>query len=436
MHDFAASGGFQLSNLRLPHPTLDFLRFKRHEEKAEDANFTAIVSTPVIVDNLVFGEYIAGNSVTDIVEKIRREPDMAEAHEFAVAEYVKGQLYLMQYLEYYMHRPRYFLEQRHLLPLGEKARSDLIERYYAFDEAVMLQYLSRKLNSRTRTYLPEVAAKTGVPIASCKRQFENIKRIAKQSEDEEGVPLVNEIMEKFALSEPLAKKYAHILFLNINRVDTTKRCLSHFKFADFEFCASILILYWTTMSSTMTLDDIDEPLTQHAQQLKSLLVENKANFERLCTAVSSHITTMVPKISAATPVANGGSSSSSSAQALLHVLETRNTRGMTQLRAILRTSFSLVAGIDTSSTLREVLGTIVEKIVDTFASLGLRSEDMELFYDSVAAEGALMLADMLADPGPSIQALNRTLTGTKLLGRRLFRQKPSLFGPLNKIRPT
>ncbi|KAJ1839078.1 hypothetical protein LPJ73_006880, partial [Coemansia sp. RSA 2703] len=365
---------------------------------------------------------------------IQQEPDMVEAHEFAVAEYVKGQLYLMQYLEYYMHRPRYFLEQRHLLPLGEKARTDLIERYYAFDEAVMLQYLSRKLNSRTRTYLPEVATKTGVPISSCKRQFENIKRIAKQSEDEEGVPLVNEIMDKFALPEPLAKKYAHILFLNINRVDTTKRCLSHFKFADFDFCASTLILYWTTMSSTMTLDDIDEPLTQHAQQLKSLLVENKTNFDRLCTAVCNHIATMAAKTPADAPAVNGGSSSPS--QALLHVLETRNTRGTTQLRAVLRTSFSLVASIDASSTLRDVLGTIVEKIVDTFASLGLSSEDMELFYDLVAAEGALMLADTLADPGPSIQALNRTLTGTKLLGRRLFRRKPSLFGPLNKIRPT
>ncbi|KAJ1804647.1 hypothetical protein LPJ75_005530, partial [Coemansia sp. RSA 2598] len=62
MHDFAVSGGFQLSNLRLPHPNLDFLRFNRHEEHAGDANFTTIVSTPVVVDNLVFGEYIAGSS--------------------------------------------------------------------------------------------------------------------------------------------------------------------------------------------------------------------------------------------------------------------------------------------------------------------------------------------------------------------------------------
>ncbi|KAJ2707537.1 hypothetical protein FB645_000714 [Coemansia sp. IMI 203386] len=435
MPDFSVSGGFQLSNLRLPHPSLDFLRFNRHEEQAGNANFTTIVSTPVVVDNLVFDEYIAGSSVAEIVVKLRREPDMVGAHEKAISEYVKGQLDLMQYLEYYMHRPRYFIEQRYLLPLGEKARTDLIERYYSFDEPVMLEFLSRKLNSRARTYLPEVATRTGVPISSCKRQFENIKRIAKQSEDEEGVPLVNEIMDKFALPELLAKKYAHILFLNINRVDTTKRCLAHFKMADFDFCSSTLIKYWTTMSSTMTLDDIDEPLTQHAQQLRSLLIENKTNSEQLFSSVRNHIASLLAN-PPATATASSNANYKVAAQALLHILENRTGRGNTQLRAILRTSFSLVASIDTSSTLRDVLGIIVEKIVDSFASLGLRSEDMVLFYDTVGAEAAIMLADQLPDPAPSIQALNRTLTGTKLLGHRLFRQKPSLFGPLNKIRPT
>ncbi|KAJ1850621.1 hypothetical protein LPJ57_008070 [Coemansia sp. RSA 486] len=189
------------------------------------------------------------------------------------------------------------------------------------------------------------------------------------------------------------------------------------------------------MSSTMTLDDIDEPLTQHAQQLKSLLIENKTNSEQLFSSVRNHIASLLAN-PPATATASSNANFKVAAQALLHILENRTGRGNTQLRAILRSSFSLVASIDTSSTLRDVLGIIVEKIVDSFASLGLRSEDMVLFYDTVGAEAAIMLADQLPDPAPSIQALNRTLTGTKLLGHRLFRQKPSLFGPLNKIRPT
>ncbi|KAJ1824325.1 hypothetical protein LPJ60_000839 [Coemansia sp. RSA 2675] len=430
MRDFA-SASFQLSNLRLPHPSLDFLRFSRHEEQADDANFTAIVSTPVVVDNMVFSEYILGRPVHEVVARMRSEPDMVGVQESAVTEYVRGQLHLMQYLEYYMCRPRYFLEQRHLLPLCDKARMGLVEQYYAFDEPVMLEFLGRKLNSRTRTYLPELATKTGIPVASCKRQFENIRRIAKQAEDEEGMPLVNEIMDRFALSEPLATHYAHILFLNINRVDTTKRCLSHFKFADFDFCASILIQYWTTTTSTMTLDDIDQPLTQHAQQLKSLLVENKANFDSLCTSVRVHISSLLPK----TPSGSSASTSTIPSSALLALLENRTVRGSTQIRAILRVSFSIVADIGASSTLRNALGIIVEKIVDSFASMGLRSEDMELFYDSVIIHSIGIVTEQIPDSVPAIEALSRTLTGTKLLGRRLFRQKSSIFGPLTKIRP-
>lgn len=433
MPDFSAAG-FQLSNLRLPHPSLDFLRFNRHEEQLDNVNFTSIVSTPVFVDSLVFKEYIQGKSVQDMVTTASQETDMSDAPESAVSEYVKGQLHLMQYLEYYMHRPRYFLEQRHLLPLDGQARTELIKLYYSFDEPVMLEFLGRKLNSRTRTYLPEVADRVDVPLNSCKRQFENLKRIAKQTEDEEGVPLVNEIMDKFALPEKLAIHYVHILFLNINRIDTTRRCLAHFRFADFDFCASILIQYWTIMSSTMTLDNIDESLTQHAQKLKNLLVEDKANFDQLCTAVHSHLSTpsgsSVPLTSMAVNVVPTPS--------LLSNLEGRTTaRSNAQLRTILKSSFSLVADIDSSSTLRNVLATIVEKIVDPFVSLGLTSDDIDLFYDSVIVNASAIISQTMEESDPSIEALSRALIGTKLLSRRLFRQqKPSLFGPLHKIRPT
>ncbi|KAJ2552012.1 hypothetical protein GGH95_005836 [Coemansia sp. RSA 1836] len=67
--------------------------------------------------------------------------------------------------------------------------------------------------------------------------------------------------------------------------------------------------------------------------------------------------------------------------------------------------------------------------------MGLRSEDMELFYDSVIIHSIGIVTEQMQDSAPAIEALSRTLTGTKLLGRRLFRQKSSIFGPLNKIRP-
>ncbi|KAJ2247344.1 hypothetical protein GGI13_005083, partial [Coemansia sp. RSA 455] len=61
--------------------------------------------------------------------------------------------------------------------------------------------------------------------------------------------------------------------------------------------------------------------------------------------------------------------------------------------------------------------------------------DMELFYDSVIIHSIGIVTEQIPDSAPAIEALSRTLTGTKLIGRRLFRQKSSIFGPLNKIRP-
>ncbi|KAJ1944626.1 hypothetical protein EC988_005942 [Linderina pennispora] len=411
------SYNFQFSNLRVPHPSLDFLRFTRAEEPADDTNFTAIVSTPITIDLSVFHGYLHGSSIAEIVATLQTEPDMQEAPTSAIAEYVKGQMYLFQHIEYFLHRPRYFLEQQHMLPLSMQARMSLIERYYMFDEPVMLELLGRKLTSRTRTALPEVAARANIAVASCRRQFENAKRIAKQVEDVEGVSLATEIMQKFALPEELANQYTHILFLTINRIDTTKRCLAHFSFSDFDFCARTIIELWTSPASTMTLDSIDADLTAAAQQLKGMLVDDRERFDALFASLRQAIQTP--------------------GQPLVAILENRNGKGLAQVRTVMRSSFAIVAGLATTSTLRNVLGLIVEKIVDAFVALGLRSEDMVVMYNAFVVQATRLLGEQHGqDTAVLINALERSLTGIRLLGCRLFRYKPSLFDQLNKIRPT
>jgi hypothetical protein len=46
--------------------------------------------------------------------------------------------------------------------------------------------VGRKLSSRLRKDLDEVAEKTGVLLNSCKRQFDNVKRVFKTVEDMPG----------------------------------------------------------------------------------------------------------------------------------------------------------------------------------------------------------------------------------------------------------
>ena len=73
----------------------------------------------------------------------------------------------------------------------------------------MRELLGKKLNSRSRKDLDDVCDKTGVPLGSCRRQFDNVKRIMKRIEDCNGE--VSAIIQReFLVSRKLAK-YAFAL---------------------------------------------------------------------------------------------------------------------------------------------------------------------------------------------------------------------------------
>lgn len=68
----------------------------------------------------------------------------------------------------------------------------------------MRELLGKKLTSRHRKDLDEVAEKTNINLKSCRRQFDNVKRIFKVVEEMPG-SLVQNIQKYFLLSEELAK---------------------------------------------------------------------------------------------------------------------------------------------------------------------------------------------------------------------------------------
>ncbi|RXM91724.1 Acidic fibroblast growth factor intracellular-binding protein [Acipenser ruthenus] len=79
----------------------------------------------------------------------------------------------------------------------------LAGRYYAFDEAFVREVLGKKLSKGTKKDLDDVSAKTGITLKSCRRQFDNFKRVFKVVEEMKG-PLVENIHQNFLLSDRLA----------------------------------------------------------------------------------------------------------------------------------------------------------------------------------------------------------------------------------------
>lgn len=104
--------------------------------------------------------------------------------------------------------------------MDENTKMTLIEKFYDFDEPVMKAILGKKLSARTRKDLGEVSRKSGKSLKSCRRQFDNFKRIYKIID---GLPgnMVANIQSHFLLSESLAQKYAN--YMCYNRFELNKR---------------------------------------------------------------------------------------------------------------------------------------------------------------------------------------------------------------------
>lgn len=73
--------------------------------------------------------------------------------------------------------------------LDTQTQAILIEKYYSLDDEVAREILGKKLSSRYRKDLDEVAEKTCVKLKSCRRQFDNVKRIYKVVEEMPGKSL-------------------------------------------------------------------------------------------------------------------------------------------------------------------------------------------------------------------------------------------------------
>jgi len=150
----------------------------------------------------------------------------------------------------------------------------LIEKFYEFDDDVVREILGKKLSSRNRKDLDEVSEKTLVTLKSCRRQFDNVKKVYKLVEDLRGSLIAN-IRSHFLISEKLAKKYAAIVFITNNRFETGKRKLQYLTFDDFLHCANQMIAHWSCNSATCRSDDVDVDLDreflQDLRDLKMLL---------------------------------------------------------------------------------------------------------------------------------------------------------------------
>ncbi|XP_060791133.1 acidic fibroblast growth factor intracellular-binding protein B-like [Neoarius graeffei] len=203
------------------------------------------VGNTTIIDEEVYQLWLDGYSVSDAV-KMRlesgafRESDVSREvlHSDTMDQYRTFQM-----CERLLHCPSKLANQL-LFQIPTQRQAMFVERYYEFDHMFAREVLGKKLSKGTKKDLDEISSKTGIALKSCRRQFDNFKRVFKVVEELKG-PLVENIQHHFLLSNSLARDYAAVVFFANSRFETGKRKLQYLSFQDFAFCAGQLISYWT-----------------------------------------------------------------------------------------------------------------------------------------------------------------------------------------------
>ncbi|CAG9814817.1 unnamed protein product [Phaedon cochleariae] len=168
------------------------------------------------------------------------------------------------------------LQEQFLFQIDTLTRSLLIEKYYEFDDEVIRELLGKKLSSKNRKDLDEVAEKTSKPLKSCRRQFDNVKRIFKAVEEMAGNTMEN-IKTSFYLSDELAHKYACIVFMACMRFETTKKKLQYMSFNSFRICCEAIMDQWAYNLTGTEYNDLemDREFLFELRELKALIEKEK-----------------------------------------------------------------------------------------------------------------------------------------------------------------
>ncbi|KAK7481158.1 hypothetical protein BaRGS_00027591 [Batillaria attramentaria] len=206
------------------------------------------VGNNTIIDPEVYGLWLRGYSANEAASILQKQESLQAFHATLddLLSDVQDHFRLFSGLEAMLKSPPR-LQNQQIYQIDHDTQTMLIEKYYSFDASVIREVLGKKLSSRSRKDLDDISEQTGVPLRSCRRQFDNVKRVFKTVEEMKGY-LVENICTHFRLSENLARDYAAVVFIANNRFETGKKKLSYLVFRDFALCALQMITNWSYSS--------------------------------------------------------------------------------------------------------------------------------------------------------------------------------------------
>eukprot|EP01137_Pigoraptor_chileana_P014801 Opistho-2@69927 len=231
------------------------------------ADMDLFIGHPACINQSVYGLWLQGNSLEKAVAA-RQSRGFASHNASAIHSDTIDQYQVFAMLEHYLKHPQQLASQS-LVPLGSDLQHMLIERYFDFDEAVMRELLGKKLTAGLRKVLDDVSERSKINLQSCRRQFDNLKRIYKAVEDTEG-GLAENVQNAFLLSRDMSNMYARIVFVCANKLEVSKKRVAHLAFSDIVQCAGVMMALWTPVGAAPGVQ-LDPVFLQELRDLKFLL---------------------------------------------------------------------------------------------------------------------------------------------------------------------
>lgn len=144
----------------------------------------------------------------------------------------------------------------------------LLVRFFALDLPVARHLVSIKLVGKSRRDLDDISSKTFVPLASCRRQFDNVFALARMIEDASDDLFVT-LKRKTMLPLWLITKYVAILFLNHHQIQLESEFLEPLSVEQVIKLTLIIIKSWGLGKSSFL---IDPTFSQDLRDLKTLFI--------------------------------------------------------------------------------------------------------------------------------------------------------------------
>jgi hypothetical protein len=165
---------------------------------------------------------------------------------------VVDQWRLFEMLDHYLQQP-VLMTQQMICQQPLPALLLLVEKYYHLDPLVARDMLGKRLTGKVRKDLDDVAETTGIPLGSCRRQFDNVRRVFASVEDATGFHsnLYNHIAQVFLLPPALTARYVCLVFMMYTRFQVlNKRKLQRMEYEDVEFMAAVLFVCLVSDAAT------------------------------------------------------------------------------------------------------------------------------------------------------------------------------------------